>query len=104
MCLLFSHKSQKNITPVEGELKVLPSTRLSSVEVYSKDNENLVLKKREKIEWLAGGLLENLLYRLYDEAAREVLLTAGIAAKIKVVCIIKPIPVLSCLIMQMQVS
>lgn len=54
------------------------------MEVYSQDDENLVLTDNEKIEWLAGALLENLFYRLFDEAGREVPLTAEIASKIKV--------------------
>lgn len=82
--LLFSHKSQKNVASVVRELKVLPSTSVSSMEVYSQDDENLVLRNKEKIEWLAGGLLENLFYRLYDETGREVPLAAEIASKIKV--------------------
>lgn len=63
---------------------MLPSTRVSQMEVYSRDDENLVLAENEKIEWLAGALLENLFYRLFDEAGREVPLTAEIASKIKV--------------------
>lgn len=66
------------------ELRVLPSTRVSVMELYSQDNENLVLRNSEKIEWIAGGLLDNLFYKLYDEAGREVLLTAEIASMIKV--------------------
>lgn len=83
-CLLFSHKSQKNVASVVRELKVLPSKRVYSMEVYSQNDENLVLRNKEKIEWLAGGLLENLFYRLYDEAGREVPLAAEIASKVKV--------------------
>lgn len=63
---------------------VVPSTRVSVMKLYSKDDENLVLRNKEKIEWLAGGLLENLFYKLYDEAGREVPLTAEIAPTIKV--------------------
>lgn len=54
------------------------------MEVYSKDGNNLVLKDKEKIQWVAGGVLENLHYRLYDEAGAEVPLTAEVASKIKV--------------------
>uniref|UniRef100_A0A3Q2WWV2 Structural maintenance of chromosomes flexible hinge domain containing 1 n=1 Tax=Haplochromis burtoni TaxID=8153 RepID=A0A3Q2WWV2_HAPBU len=74
----------KNIPLVMKELRVLPSTRVSVMELYSQDNENLVLRNSEKIEWIAGGLLDNLFYKLYDEAGREVLLTAEIASMIKV--------------------
>uniref|UniRef100_A0A7N8XFT7 Structural maintenance of chromosomes flexible hinge domain containing 1 n=1 Tax=Mastacembelus armatus TaxID=205130 RepID=A0A7N8XFT7_9TELE len=44
----------------------------------------LVLRNSEKIEWLAGGLLENLHYKLFDEAGREIRLTPEIASMIKV--------------------
>uniref|UniRef100_A0A8C3APW8 Structural maintenance of chromosomes flexible hinge domain containing 1 n=1 Tax=Cyclopterus lumpus TaxID=8103 RepID=A0A8C3APW8_CYCLU len=64
------------------QLKVLPSTRVSRMELCSSDN--LVLTNNEKIDWLAGGLLDNLFYKLYDEAGREVPPTAKIASKIKV--------------------
>ncbi|XP_041817440.1 structural maintenance of chromosomes flexible hinge domain-containing protein 1 [Chelmon rostratus] len=80
----FKMPNQKNVAAVVRELKVLPSTRVSLMDVYSQDDENLVLKNKEKIEWQAGGLLENLFYRLYDEAGREVPLTREIASKIKV--------------------
>lgn len=90
--LSFYHKNQKNVALVLKELKVLPSTRVSSIEVYSKD-ENLVLRDKERIQWLAGGTLENLHYRLYDEAGTEVPLTTDVASKIQVcMWIIKCLP------------
>uniref|UniRef100_A0A671V3L0 Structural maintenance of chromosomes flexible hinge domain containing 1 n=1 Tax=Sparus aurata TaxID=8175 RepID=A0A671V3L0_SPAAU len=66
------------------ELEVLPSTRVSSMELCSRDDGNLKLKNKERIEWPAGGMLENLFYKLYDEAGRVVPITAEIASKIKV--------------------
>ena len=66
------------------ELEVVPSKRVCLMKIYSKDDENLVLTDNEKILWLAGGLMENLFYKLYDEAGRDVPLTAEIASKIKV--------------------
>uniref|UniRef100_A0A8C4HR32 Structural maintenance of chromosomes flexible hinge domain containing 1 n=1 Tax=Dicentrarchus labrax TaxID=13489 RepID=A0A8C4HR32_DICLA len=80
----FEMPSKKNVASVVRELKVVPSTRVFSIELCSQDDENLVLRNEEKIEWLAGGLMENLFYRLYDEAGREVPLTTEIASKIKV--------------------
>lgn len=47
-------------------------------------DDNLVLRNGEKIEWLAGGSLENLFYKLYDEAGRLVPPTEEIARRIKV--------------------
>ncbi|XP_028424672.1 structural maintenance of chromosomes flexible hinge domain-containing protein 1 isoform X1 [Perca flavescens] len=80
----FEMPSQKKMAKVVRELKVVPSTRVSRMELCSEDDENLMLRNNEKIEWLAGGLLENLFYKLYDEAGREVPPTATIASKIKV--------------------
>ncbi|XP_034416395.1 structural maintenance of chromosomes flexible hinge domain-containing protein 1 isoform X2 [Cyclopterus lumpus] len=78
----FEIPSQKKIQAAVRQLKVLPSTRVSRMELCSSDN--LVLTNNEKIDWLAGGLLDNLFYKLYDEAGREVPPTAKIASKIKV--------------------
>ncbi|XP_034069913.1 structural maintenance of chromosomes flexible hinge domain-containing protein 1 isoform X3 [Gymnodraco acuticeps] len=80
----FEMPSQKKIKPVMRELEVVPSKRVSRMEICSKDDENLVLTDNEKILWLAGGLMENLFYKLYDEAGRDIPLTAEIASKIKV--------------------
>ncbi|XP_068199781.1 structural maintenance of chromosomes flexible hinge domain-containing protein 1 isoform X2 [Antennarius striatus] len=80
----FDMPNQKNVSMVTKELLLSPSTRVCSMELYSHDNRNLVLRNGEKIDWLAGGLLENLYYRLYDESCFEVPLTPDIASKIKV--------------------
>ncbi|XP_047424632.1 structural maintenance of chromosomes flexible hinge domain-containing protein 1 isoform X2 [Mugil cephalus] len=82
--LHFDMPNQKNIALVMRELKVLPSTRVSVMELCSQVDDKLVLRNNEIIEWPAGGQLENLFYKLYDEAGREVLLTAEIASMIKV--------------------
>uniref|UniRef100_A0A3B3B8N3 Structural maintenance of chromosomes flexible hinge domain containing 1 n=1 Tax=Oryzias melastigma TaxID=30732 RepID=A0A3B3B8N3_ORYME len=72
-----------NVAPVVIGLKVVPSTRVARIEVYSQ-SEDLVLRNKEKISWPAGGLLENLCYRLFNERGVEVPLTADITSKIKV--------------------
>lgn len=63
---------------------MLPSKKVSRLELYKQDDDCLVLKNNEKIQWMAGGLLENLFFKLYDEANREVPVTAEMASKIKV--------------------
>ncbi|XP_034718465.1 structural maintenance of chromosomes flexible hinge domain-containing protein 1 isoform X1 [Etheostoma cragini] len=79
-----SSQKKKKIAMVVRDLKVVPSTRVSRMELYSEGDENLMLRNDEKIEWLAGGLLENLFYKLFDEAGKEVPPTAAIASRIKV--------------------
>uniref|UniRef100_A0A3Q2CPS3 Structural maintenance of chromosomes flexible hinge domain containing 1 n=1 Tax=Cyprinodon variegatus TaxID=28743 RepID=A0A3Q2CPS3_CYPVA len=66
------------------ELVVMPSNRICRMELFCKSKEMLVLRNNENIDWQAGGVLENLFYKLYDEAAREVPITAEIASNIKV--------------------
>ncbi|TNN65822.1 Structural maintenance of chromosomes flexible hinge domain-containing protein 1 [Liparis tanakae] len=78
----FAIPSQKQIPLAVRQLKVMPSTRVSRMELCS--NDNLVLTNNEKIDWLAGGSLDNLCYKLYDEAGREVPPTVEIASMIKV--------------------
>ncbi|XP_068604361.1 structural maintenance of chromosomes flexible hinge domain-containing protein 1 [Brachionichthys hirsutus] len=80
----FEMPNQKDVAMVTKELLVLPSSSVCSMELYSKDDRNLVLRDGEKIDWPAGGLLENLHYRLHDESLFEVPLTPDIASKIKV--------------------
>ncbi|XP_037311851.2 structural maintenance of chromosomes flexible hinge domain-containing protein 1 [Pungitius pungitius] len=75
-------KCKWKVPLVLRKLKVVPSTKVSHMELCAGDN--LVLKNHEKIEWLAGGSLENLFYKLFDEAGRPVPPTAQIARGIKV--------------------
>ncbi|RVE58687.1 hypothetical protein OJAV_G00196650, partial [Oryzias javanicus] len=79
----FELLSQKNVAPLVIWLKVLPSSRVARMEVYSQ-SEDLVLQNKEKIRWPAGGSLENLCYRLFNERCVEVPLTAEITSNIKV--------------------
>lgn len=80
----FSVPSRSSIPEITREVLVLPSKKVSRLELYKQDDDCLVLKNNEKIQWMAGGLLENLFFKLYDEANREVPVTAEMASKIKV--------------------
>ncbi|XP_029955425.1 structural maintenance of chromosomes flexible hinge domain-containing protein 1 [Salarias fasciatus] len=81
----FEMPNHKDVSPVKRELLVLPSMRVTSMELYVVlNNVNLEIKPFDKISWIAGGLLENLFYRLLDEAGRDVELTPEVVSKIKV--------------------
>ncbi|KAM4533863.1 structural maintenance of chromosomes flexible hinge domain-containing protein 1 [Odontesthes bonariensis] len=80
----FDMPNQKHIRPYLAKLKVLPSSQVSMMKLYSEDDNRLVLENNEKIEWQAGGVVQNLFYKLFDESGREVPLTAEIASMIKV--------------------
>ncbi|XP_054893848.1 structural maintenance of chromosomes flexible hinge domain-containing protein 1 [Poeciliopsis prolifica] len=80
----FEMPSQKHIAAITTELKVMPSSRVSRMELFCEGEERLELKYEEKIQWQAGGVLENLLFKLYDESGKEVKVTPEIASSIKV--------------------
>ncbi|MED6244780.1 hypothetical protein ATANTOWER_024083, partial [Ataeniobius toweri] len=80
----FDMPSQKQVPQVTTELIVIPSNRISRMELFCKTEENLVFRNNEKIDWQAGGVLENLFYKLYNEAGREVQITGEIASNIEV--------------------
>ena len=78
-------QSQKGIAAVMREVTIVPSTRVSQLQIYSGEGEDeMTLTNKEKIEWVAGDALENLFYRLYDEGGKEVPLSEEHAALIKV--------------------
>uniref|UniRef100_A0A3B5LXS6 Structural maintenance of chromosomes flexible hinge domain containing 1 n=1 Tax=Xiphophorus couchianus TaxID=32473 RepID=A0A3B5LXS6_9TELE len=74
----------KHVVAITTELKVMPSCRVSRMELFCEGEERLELKYKEKIQWQAGGMLENLLFKLYDESGQEVKVTPKIAFNIKV--------------------
>ncbi|CAL8398762.1 unnamed protein product [Arctogadus glacialis] len=82
----FDLPSQKQVSAVWKELIVVPSTRVSRLEVYFQDAGGLdsVLRNEEQVEWKAGDLLENLHYRLYDEGQRLLPLDQHTARSMKV--------------------
>uniref|UniRef100_A0A3Q3ATN9 Structural maintenance of chromosomes flexible hinge domain containing 1 n=1 Tax=Kryptolebias marmoratus TaxID=37003 RepID=A0A3Q3ATN9_KRYMA len=79
-----SCQSMKHIAPVVINLKVMPSSRISQLKLFCQGEEKLELKNEDRIEWQAGGLLQNLFYKLYDESVADVRITAEIASSIKV--------------------
>lgn len=85
----FNVPNCSSIKEVERTLLVLPSKQVNRMELYTQDDECLMLKNEDKIQWMAGGVLENLYFKLYDEADEEVEVTAAVASKIKVNWIVK---------------
>nr|XP_015209938.1 PREDICTED: structural maintenance of chromosomes flexible hinge domain-containing protein 1 [Lepisosteus oculatus] len=77
--------SCKNIEAVEKTLKLIPSTRVARLEIFSLDGERATqLKQQDDISWTAGDTLQNLIFRMYDEGNREISITAALAQNIKV--------------------
>ncbi|XP_030635022.1 structural maintenance of chromosomes flexible hinge domain-containing protein 1 [Chanos chanos] len=83
----FDIPSQQAVACVERTLRVLPSTRVSRIEVHRRDDGSddvMVLQNLERIDWTAGDTLGSLCYRLFDEGNRLVPITPKLAPKIKV--------------------
>lgn len=89
-CLKVNFIPPKNsgIKEVVRNLLVLPSTQAHRMELYNQDRdgdgEPHMLKNGETVQYVAGGVLENLYFKLYDEADKKVEVTAAVASKIKV--------------------
>lgn len=82
----FSIPNHKTVACVERQLCVLPSSRVTRLEVYTQDegSDVMVLQDTERIDWTAGDTLGSLYFRLYDEGDRLVSLPPKLTSKIKV--------------------
>uniref|UniRef100_A0A3Q2T7I8 Structural maintenance of chromosomes flexible hinge domain containing 1 n=1 Tax=Fundulus heteroclitus TaxID=8078 RepID=A0A3Q2T7I8_FUNHE len=74
----------KQVAAVTTELMVMPSSRISWMELFCQGKEKLEFRNNETIKRKAGEVLKNLFYKLYDEAGREVPITAEIASDVQV--------------------
>ncbi|XP_068093326.1 structural maintenance of chromosomes flexible hinge domain-containing protein 1 isoform X2 [Hyperolius riggenbachi] len=75
----------KEVKAVEKSIKLQPSCNISKLHIMSVDNEKAIqIKHRDEIEWIAGDTMQNLVFQMYDEGDREIIITPPIAEKIKV--------------------
>ncbi|KAF4110537.1 hypothetical protein G5714_007568 [Onychostoma macrolepis] len=83
----FNIPNHRTVACVERKLRVLPSSRISRLEVYRQEEGSedvMVLQNAERIDWTAGDTLGNLRFKLYDEGNRLVSLQRKLTDKIKV--------------------
>ncbi|XP_069813827.1 structural maintenance of chromosomes flexible hinge domain-containing protein 1 [Dendropsophus ebraccatus] len=77
--------SCKHVKPVEKSIKLQPSTTIARLQILRVEGEKAIhIKHQEEITWLAGDTVQNLIFQLFDEGDREVLLTPELAEKLKV--------------------
>ena len=62
-----SCQSQKGVVALLRELKVVPSKRVSRLEVYRQEDgeDTTVLKDKEKVDWAVGDTLDNQIGRAH---------------------------------------
>ncbi|XP_007444829.1 structural maintenance of chromosomes flexible hinge domain-containing protein 1-like, partial [Python bivittatus] len=76
--------SCKNVSPVQKTIKVLPSSCVAELRIYQLEGEKATqIKHQEVISCIADGVIENLIFRMYDEGEREILITPALAEKIE---------------------
>ncbi|KAG8571143.1 hypothetical protein GDO81_011539 [Engystomops pustulosus] len=77
--------SCKDVKPVEKCIKLQPSTNASKLQILKVDvGKATTIKHQDEIEWMAGDTMQNLIFQLFDEGDREILITPELAEKIKV--------------------
>ncbi|KAM6086921.1 structural maintenance of chromosomes flexible hinge domain-containing protein 1 isoform 2-T2 [Chlamydotis macqueenii] len=77
--------SCKDVPPVEKIIKLLPSSHVARLQVLSMDGQKAIqIKHQDEISWVAGSVMHNLIFQMYDEGEREIHITPAVAEKIKV--------------------
>uniref|UniRef100_A0A8C3LX65 Structural maintenance of chromosomes flexible hinge domain-containing protein 1 n=1 Tax=Chrysolophus pictus TaxID=9089 RepID=A0A8C3LX65_CHRPC len=77
--------SCKDVPPVEKMIKLLPSSHVARLQVLSMNGQKAIqIKHQDEINWVAGDIMHNLIFQMYDEGEREIHITPAMAEKIKV--------------------
>ncbi|KAM4686989.1 structural maintenance of chromosomes flexible hinge domain-containing protein 1 isoform 1-T1 [Amazona ochrocephala] len=75
----------KDVPPVDKIIKLLPSSHVARLQILSMDGQKAIqIKHQDEINWVAGDVMCNLIFQMYDEGEREIHVTPAIAEKIKV--------------------
>lgn len=81
---IFEIPSCKGVLPIEKTIKLLPSTRAAKLQIFSLEGQKAIeIKHQDEISWTAGDSLQNLIFKMYDEGDREIIVTPALAEKIK---------------------
>ncbi|XP_030068875.1 structural maintenance of chromosomes flexible hinge domain-containing protein 1 isoform X2 [Microcaecilia unicolor] len=81
----FEIPSCKSVPAVEKTIKLLPSSHVAKLQIFSMEGQKATqIKHQDEIEWIAGDTMHNLIFQMYDEGDREIMITASFAEKIKV--------------------
>ncbi|XP_068023001.1 structural maintenance of chromosomes flexible hinge domain-containing protein 1 isoform X2 [Melanerpes formicivorus] len=75
----------KEVPAVEKIIRLLPSSHVARLQILSMDGQKAIqIKHQDEINWVAGDVMHNLIFQMYDEGEREIHLTPAMAEKIKV--------------------
>ncbi|XP_061025692.1 structural maintenance of chromosomes flexible hinge domain-containing protein 1 isoform X2 [Eubalaena glacialis] len=77
--------SCKDVAPVEKTIKLLPSSHVARLQIFSVEGQKAIqIKHQDEVNWIAGDIMHNLIFQMYDEGEREIHITSALAEKIKV--------------------
>ncbi|XP_004683823.1 PREDICTED: structural maintenance of chromosomes flexible hinge domain-containing protein 1 [Condylura cristata] len=77
--------SCKDVAPVEKTIKLLPSSHVARLQIFSVEGQKAIqIKHQDEVNWIAGDVMHNLIFQMYDEGEREIHITSSLAEKIKV--------------------
>ncbi|XP_070276661.1 structural maintenance of chromosomes flexible hinge domain-containing protein 1 isoform X2 [Myotis yumanensis] len=77
--------SCKDVAPVEKTIKLLPSSHVARLQIFSVEGQKAIqIKHQDEVNWIAGDVMHNLIFQMYDEGEREIHVTSTLAEKIKV--------------------
>ncbi|XP_055466093.1 structural maintenance of chromosomes flexible hinge domain-containing protein 1 [Psammomys obesus] len=77
--------SCKDVLPVEKTIKLLPSSHVARLQIFSVEGQKAIqIKHQDEVNWIAGDIMRNLIFQMYDEGEREINITPSLAEKIKV--------------------
>ncbi|XP_055489430.1 structural maintenance of chromosomes flexible hinge domain-containing protein 1 [Leucoraja erinacea] len=77
--------SCKDVPSVEKVIKLLPSTQVAKLQIFSMDGQKAIpIKHQDEIDWIAGDIIQHLIFRMYDEGDRQIVVISSLAEKIKV--------------------
>ncbi|XP_053571840.1 structural maintenance of chromosomes flexible hinge domain-containing protein 1 [Bombina bombina] len=83
--LIVNCKSCKEVPAAEKTVKLQPSSHVAKLQILNVDGQKAMqIKHNDEIEWIAGDTMQNLIFQMYDEADREIIITSGLAEKVKV--------------------
>lgn len=78
-------QSCKDVPPVEKTIKLLPSSHVARLQIFSMEGQKAIqIKHQDEVNWIAGDVMRNLIFQMYDEGEREINITSALAEKIKV--------------------
>jgi hypothetical protein len=73
------------VSPVEKTIKLLPSSHAACLQIFSVEEQKAIqIKHQDEVTWVAGDVIRNLIFQMYDEGEREINITPSLAEKIKV--------------------